>query len=102
MQKLTFKISDVPVFIFEVDHVNKRVTLLNEPDEIGADILLTENERNYNGIEKRLNYLMNKEHSLEEWAKIINKGDFYADSQHRLNLSVENSEHGEKYPPCES
>lgn len=102
MQKLIFKISDVPVFIFEVDHVNKRVNLLNEPNEIGADILLTENERNYNGIEKRLNYLMNKEHSLEEWSEIINKGDFYADSQHRLNLNVENSEHGEKHPPCES
>ena len=34
MQKLTFKISDVPVFIVEVDHVNKRATLLNEPDKI--------------------------------------------------------------------
>lgn len=89
MQKLTFNISNVPIFEFEIDHKNKRAILKNEPHELGATILLTPEERTYQGIEKRLNYLTNKNLTLEEHIGLIKKGVFYADAQHNLNISVE-------------
>ena len=89
MQKLIFNISNVPVFEFEIDHDNKRAILKNEPHELGATILLTPEERTYRGIEKRLNFLTNKKLTLKEHIDLIKKGEFYADAQHNLNISVE-------------
>lgn len=89
MQKITFNISDTPVLSFELDHVNKSAKLLNKPHELAATILLTPEERTYHGIEQRLNFLTNKQLPLEQHIKSIQKGEFYADSQHNLNIRVE-------------
>lgn len=89
MQTLIFNISNVPVFEFEIDHDNKRAILKNEPHELGATILLTPEERTYHGIEKRLNFLTDKNLTLKEHIDLIKKGEFYADAQHNLNISVE-------------
>ena len=89
MQTLIFNISNVPVFEFEIDHDNKRAILKNEPHELGATILLTPEERTYHGIEKRLNFLTDKNLTLKEHIDLIKKREFYADAQHNLNISVE-------------
>lgn len=88
-QKLTFNISNNPVLVFSIDHEAKTAKLLNKPHELSASILLTPNERTYHGIEKRLNFLTNKNLTLKEQIQSIKKGEFYADAQRNLNIMVE-------------
>ncbi|HEM3533514.1 hypothetical protein [Streptococcus suis] len=89
VQRLTFRISDIEILKFEINHETKLVKTLYVRDEIGAKAILLENERTYTGIEKRLNYYMATNYSLLEMIDIINEGRFYADMQHNLNIIVE-------------
>lgn len=89
MQKLTFNVSNKPVLVFSINHETKTAKLLNTPHELSASILLTQNERTYQGIENRLNFLTNKNLTLQEQIQSIKKGEFYADAQRNLSIMVE-------------
>ena len=88
-QTLTFQISNTPVLVFKIDHHAKTAKLINTPDELAATILLTPRERTYTGIERRLNFLTNKDLTLKDQIESIKKGQFYADAQHNLTINVE-------------
>lgn len=89
MQKLSFNISNKPVLVFSINHDAKTAKLLNTPHELSANILLTPEERTYHGIERRLNFLTNKNLTLQEQIQSIKKGEFYADAQRNLSISIE-------------
>ena len=89
MQKITFNISNTPVLEFALNHETKTAKLLNTPHELSASILLTPQERTYQGIENRLNFLTNKNLTLQEQIQSIKKGEFYADAQRNLSIMIE-------------
>ena len=72
-----------------IDHETKTAKLLKTPHELSASILLTQNERTYQGIENRLNFLTNKNLTLQKQIQSIKKGEFYADAQRNLSIMIE-------------
>ena len=89
VQHLTFRISTIKVFEFEINHETKLVKTLYVGSEIGARAILLEDERTYAGIEKRLNDYMATQYSLLEKIHVNKNGEFNPDMQHNLNIVVE-------------
>lgn len=89
MQTVTFNISSHPIMTFEIDHSTRTAKLIAITDEFVANSILTDSERTYNGIERRLNTLTNKSLTLKDYIETIKKGEFHADAQRNLNVSIE-------------
>ena len=90
MEKLRFNISGQEVLTFEIDHKNQSARLLASPDELASHVILTPEERNYRGIEKRLNEFQQTNQSLAEILQDIQENGFHAPMQQ--NLAINHSE----------
>lgn len=90
METLRFNISGQEVLTFEINHKNQTARLLASPDELASHVILTPDERNYKGIEKRLNEFQQTNQSLAELLQDIQENGFHAPMQQ--NLAINHSE----------
>lgn len=88
MLRVTFNISQTPLFVFDVDLKKKQVRLLNQPNEQVADLILAKNERTYAGLERRLQYFAGNDLKLPQQLKQVREKGFKSDFQYNLNLSL--------------
>ena len=87
MQRLDFNISDQTILSFDVDHKTKTARLIETTDEFAARVLLTPDERTYNGIERRLNEFQQSDKPLVEHLMDIKNDGFHAPMQQNLNIN---------------
>lgn len=87
MQRLDFNISDQTILSFDVDHKTKTARLIETTDEFAAKVLLTPDERTYNGIERRLNEFQQSDKPLVEHLMDIENDGFHAPMQQNLNIN---------------
>ena len=87
MQRLDFNISNQTILSFDVDHKTKTARLIETTDEFAAKVLLTPDERTYNGIERRLNEFQQSDKPLVEHLIDIENDGFHAPMQQNLNIN---------------
>lgn len=87
MQRLDFNISNQTILSFDVDHKTKTARLIETTDEFAARVLLTPDERTYNGIERRLNEFQQSDKPLVEHLMDIKNDGFHAPMQQNLNIN---------------
>ena len=89
MERLDFTISNQIVLSFEIDHEQKTARLLPSTDPLATHVILTSEEKTYQGIERRLNEMQQTKKTLKAQLKDIQAKGFHAPMQH--NLRVNNS-----------
>ena len=76
MERLDFTISDQIVLSFEIDHENKTAHLRPSTDSLATHVILTSEEKTYQGIERRLNEMQQTKKTLKAQLKDIQAKGF--------------------------
>lgn len=85
-QKLTFLISNDPVLSLVL--TDKIVTDIQVESDFIADIILPKEKRNYNGLERDLQYLLATKKSLPEILEQIKKSGFSTPIHYNLRIDI--------------
>ena len=85
-QKLTFLISDDPVLSLMV--TDEIVTDVQVESDFDADIILLNAKRNYNGLERHLQYLLATKKSLPEILDQIKEKGFSTPIHYNLRIDI--------------
>ena len=85
-QKLTFLISNDSVLSLVV--TDKIVTNIQVENDYIADIILPKQKRNYNGLERHLQYLLDTKKSLPEILEQIKKSGFSTPIHYNLSIDM--------------
>lgn len=87
MERLDFTISDQIVLSFEIDHEQKTARLLPSTDPLATHVILTSEEKTYQGIERRLNEMQQTTKTLKAQLKDIQAKGFHAPMQQNLGVN---------------
>lgn len=87
--ELDFKIGTTSIMTLDVD-TNTRTSNLKyiSSDEVLMHPLFLPNERNYRGVEKRIQWWFNDSRPLADFIKIFQKHGFFFDGQPNLRLQI--------------
>ena len=85
-QKLTFLISNDPVLSLVV--TDNMVTDIQVESDFIADIILPKEKRNYNGLKRQLQYLLDTKKSLPEILAQIKKAGFSTPIHYNLCVDI--------------
>ena len=85
-QKLTFLISDDPVFSLII--TDEIVTDVQVESDFDADVILPKAKRNYNGLERHLQYLLATKKSLPEILDQIKEKGFSTPIHYNLKIDI--------------
>lgn len=85
-QKRTFLISNDPVLSLVVR--DKMVTDIQVESDFIADIILPKEKRNYNGLERHLQYLLDTKKFLLEILEQIKKSGFSTPIHYNLKIDI--------------
>ena len=85
-QKLTFLISDDPVLSLMI--TDEIVTDVQVESDFIADIILPKEKRNYNGLERHLQYLLATKKSLPEILDRIKEKGFSTPIHYNLRIDI--------------
>lgn len=88
MIQLIFKTKHLPILKLKVDLPKKLVTPLKVYDKIAASIVLKPADRNYAGLEARLQYYMVDKQPLPKLLEHIKVHGFYVPNQHNLDVDL--------------
>lgn len=88
--KLTFRVGDTPLLIIDLNMQTKasHIEYVTD-DEIAMHPILLPKERNYLGIQSRLQWWFNEKRELPELLDDIKKYGFFFDGQSALRLDIE-------------
>lgn len=86
-QRVQFLISNQP--IMDMTLTDKTVEDVHVYDEYAASIVLPEEKRNYDGLQRQLQYYLNEEKSLPEMLAEIQYGGFSTPIHYHLDVKVD-------------
>ena len=89
--RVTFLISNHPILVLGITHSTKKVEIRYIGDERAVSPIISPKERNYQGLTKRLKYLMSDkpdDRSLPELLEDIRKHGIQVPWQHNLSIEV--------------
>lgn len=88
--KLTFRVGDIPILIIDLNLQTKASHIeYVTSDEIAMHPILLPKERNYLGIQSRLQWWLNEKRELPELLEDFKKYGFFYGGQSNLRLDVE-------------
>lgn len=86
--KLTFYISEIKILQMDVDLENKRARATYTGSERALKPLLLPNQRNYAGLESRLQFMMDSKKKLPELLDEIRTEGIHIDFHRNLNINI--------------